>query len=127
MVREIKFYKDFFIKFYLSLDDKTQEKVEYVFKLIRTVDVIPEKFLKRIKGTVGLFEIRIQQGNNIYRIFCCFDEWKLVVLYNGFVKKSRKTPKKEIDLAVKLMSQYFEEKNKWNEKDTWSNFIWWIA
>lgn len=112
MVREIKFYQDYFIEFYLSLDDKTQEKVEYVFKLIRTVDVIPEKFLKRIKGTDGLFEIRIQHGNNIYRIFCCFDEGKLVVLFNGFVKKSRKTPKKEIDLAVTLKSQYFEKKNK---------------
>ena len=93
------------------MDEKTQEKVEYIFKLIRTVDVIPEKFLKRIKGTEGLFEIRIKQSNNIYRIFCCFDKGKLVVLFNGFVKKSRKTPKKEIELAVKLMSQYFEEKN----------------
>jgi phage-related protein len=75
------------------------------------VDVIPEKFLKRIKGTDGLFEIRFQQGNNIYRIFCCFDKGRLVILFNGFVKKSRRTPKKEIELAVKLMSQYFEKKN----------------
>jgi len=110
MVREIIFYEDYFLEFYLSLDDKAQEKVEYVFKLIRTVNVIPEKFLKRIKGTDGLFEIRIQQGNNIFRIFCCFDKGRLVILFNGFVKRSRKTPKKEIELAVKLMSQYFEEK-----------------
>ena len=111
MVLEIKFYNNYFIEFYLSLDDKTQEKVEYVFKLIRTVDVIPEKFLKRIKGTDGLFEIRIQQGNNVFRIFCCFDQGKLVVLFNGYIKKSRKAPKKEIELAVKLMTQYFEGKN----------------
>ena len=87
MVREIKFYKNYFIEFYLSLDDKTQEKVEYVFKLIRTVDVIPEKFLKRIKGTDGLFEIRIQQGNNVFRIFCCFDQGKLRKAFLNLLSK----------------------------------------
>jgi len=112
MVREIQFYKNYFIDFYLSLDNKTQEKVEYVFNLIRTIDIVPDKFLKRIKGTDGLYEIRIQHGSNIFRIFCCFDQGKIVVLFNGFIKKARKTPKKEIELAAKLMSQYFEEKNR---------------
>ena len=111
MVREIKFFKEYFIDFYLSLDFREQEKVDYVFKLIWTVEIVPEKFLKRIKGTRGLYEIRINYTNNIYRIFCCFDQGKLIVLFNGFVKKTRNTPEKEIERAVTLMTQYLMEKN----------------
>ncbi len=111
MVREIKFFKEYFIDFYLSLDLREQEKVDYVLLLIRTVEIVPGKFLKRMKGTRGLYEIRINFSNSTYRIFCCFDQSKLIVLFNGFVKKTRNTPKKEIERAVNLMTQYFEEKN----------------
>ena len=114
MTREIRFYEKYFIEFYLSLDSTVQEKIEYVFKVIRTVDRIPQKFLKHIESTDGLYEIRIQIGSNIYRIFCCFDERKIVVLFNGFHKKSQKTPKKEIDKAVKLKQEYFEKRKEKN-------------
>jgi phage-related protein len=63
-----------------------------------------------LTGTDGLYEIRIEFESNIYRIFCCFDEGKIVVLFNGFHKKSQKTPKKEIDKAVKLKQEYFDKK-----------------
>ncbi len=117
MVREIKFYKNYFIEFYLCLDSKVQEKIEYVFKLIRTLDMVPEAFLKHIHGTESLFEIRINYRNNNYRIFCCFDQGKIIVLFNGFKKKTQKTPKNEIDFALKLMAQYYNEKKLNNEKD----------
>ena len=110
MNREIRFYKNYFIDFYISLNSSVQEKIEYIFKVIRTVDRIPEKFLKHIEGTDGLYEIRIKVGNNIYRIFCCFDEGRIVILFNGFQKKSQKTPKKEIDKANKLKEEYFRNK-----------------
>lgn len=110
MTREIRFYEKYFIEFYISLDSKVQEKLEYVFKVIKTVDRIPEKFLKRIEGTDGLYEIRIKAGSDIYRVFCCFDEGRIVVLFNGFQKKSQKTPKGEIDKAMKIKQEYFDKK-----------------
>ena len=68
---------------------------------------MPEKFLKHLTNTNGLYEIRIEYQSNIYRIFCCFDKGKLVVLFNAFQKKTQKTPKKEIEKALKLMDEYF--------------------
>jgi phage-related protein len=94
----------------LSLDSNVQEKIEYVFKVIRTVDRIPQKFFKHIESTDGLYEIRIKVGSDIYRVFCCFDEGKIVILFNGFQKKNQKTPKKEIDKALKLKQEYFNKK-----------------
>lgn len=68
-----------------------------------------------MEGVKGLFEIRIEYQSNIYRIFCCFDKGNLVVLFNGFQKKTQKTPRKEIEKAEKIMKEYFEEqKNKEN-------------
>jgi phage-related protein len=110
VTREIRFYEKYFIDFYLSLDKNVQEKIEYVFKVIRTVDMIPQKFLKHIESTDGLYEIRVKVGSDIYRIFCCFDEGRIVVLFNGFQKKSQKTPKKEVEKALKLKKEYFDKK-----------------
>jgi phage-related protein len=112
MTREIKFYLNHFIDFYISQDSSVQEKIEYVLKVIRTVDRIPEKFLKHIEGTVGLYEIRIKTSSDIFRIFCCFDSGRIVILFNGFQKRSQKIPKKEIDKALKLMDEYFKQKRR---------------
>ena len=76
---------------------------------------MPEKFLKHLTNTNGLYEIRIEYQSNIYPIFCCFDKGKLVVLFNAFQKKTQKTPKKEIEKAIKLMDEYFNL-NKENGK-----------
>jgi len=110
--RHIAFHKHYFLDFYLEQPEKVQEKIDYVFKIIRNVQNIPKKFLDHITGTDGLFEIRIEFGNNIYRIFCCFDKGNLVVLFNGFQKKTQKTPKNEIDMALKLKEEYFNSKIK---------------
>ena len=112
MTREIKFYKNYFIDFYISLDSSVQEKIEYVFKVIKTVDLIPQKFLKHIESTDGLYEIRIKVGSDIYRVFCGFDSGRIVVLFNGFQKKSQKTPKKEIHKALKIKEEYFKNKKR---------------
>lgn len=71
---------------------------------------VPETYLKHLEGTDGLFEIRVQAGSDIFRIFCFFDEGKLVILMNGFQKKTQKTPKQEIEKALKIMEEYYEEK-----------------
>ncbi|MCT4603299.1 MAG: type II toxin-antitoxin system RelE/ParE family toxin [Marinifilum sp.] len=114
MVRKIIFFETHFIEFYQNQDAKVKEKIQYVFELLKQVERVPEKFLKYLTGTNGLYEIRIEYQSNIYRIFCCFDEGKLIVLFNGFQKKTQKTPKKEIEKAERLMSLYFEQKDKQN-------------
>jgi phage-related protein len=112
MVRKIVFFENYFIEFYKSQDEKVKSKIQYVLELIKQVDRVPEKFLKHLSGTNGLYEIRVEYQSNIIRIFCCFDEGKLVVLLNGFQKNTQKTPKNELDRAIKLMSQYFAGKNQ---------------
>jgi len=81
-------------------------------QLIATIEKVPEKYFKHLTSAKGLFEIRVEVGTNIFRVFCCFDNGKLVILLNGFQKKSQKTPPNEIQLAEKLMKEYFEEQKK---------------
>lgn len=111
--RKIIFHKHYFQDFYLEQPEKTQEKIEYIFRIIKTVPNVPKKFLEHITGTDGLYETRIEFESNIYRIFCCFDKGNLVVLFNGFQKKSQKAPKKEIDMVLKLKEEYFNSKKKY--------------
>ena len=72
---------------------------------------MPVTILKSIEGKKGLFEIRVEFGGDIFRVFCCFDEGSLVILFNGFQKKTQKTPSGEIDKAERLMKEYFESKD----------------
>lgn len=88
MARTIIFYGAYYIDFYKTLDIKVKEKVKYVLELIKQVERVPEKFLTPLTGYEGLFEIRVEYQSNIYRIFCCFDQGQLVVLFNGFQKKT---------------------------------------
>lgn len=112
MARQIIFYGEYFVDFYKDLDIKVKSKIQYVFELIKQVDRVPEKFLAPMTGYDGLFEIRIEYTSNIYRIFCCFDKGKLIVLFNGFQKKTQKTPKVEIERAMRLKSEYFQLKKQ---------------
>lgn len=107
--RKIIFFGHYFTEFYVAQTRKVQEKIEFVFKLIRTVDNVPRKFLAHMEGADGLFEIRVECESNIFRIFCCFDKGSLVVLFNGFQKKTQKTPVQELELAKKLQKEYFAQ------------------
>jgi len=113
--RKIIFHGDYFMEFYLEQKPNVQEKIEFVFRIIRQVERVSKKFLDHMEGSNGLYEIRVEVGSNIFRIFCCFDEGKVVVLFNGFQKKTQKTPKNVIDKANRLMNEYFELKKKNNE------------
>jgi len=86
-----------------------KSKIVWTLSLIEEMQVIPKSYLKHIKGTSGLYEIRIQQANNIFRIFCFFDGGKLIVLMNGFQKKTQKTPKNEIEKALSIKEAYEQE------------------
>ena len=113
--RNLLFFRNYFNEFLETQTEKVKEKIDYVLFLITTAERIPIKFFSSVEGTDGLFEIRIEFESNIYRIFCCFDEGNLVVLFNGFQKKTQKTPKNEIDKAKKIKNEYFTLKNKINE------------
>lgn len=114
--REIIFHGKYFQDFYLKVNNQVKEKIGYVFRIIKSVDKVSEKFLKHIEGTEGLYEIRVQVGSNIYRIFCCFDKKNLVILFNAFQKKTNKTPRQEIELAERLKKEYFTLQTRKNEK-----------
>ncbi len=108
--RAIIFYKDYFQKFFSEQREKVQDKIIWTFELIEELQRVPETYLKHLENTDGLFEIRIQQGSDIFRVFCFFDEGKLIVLANGFQKKTQKTPKKEIEKALKIKQEYENDK-----------------
>lgn len=108
--RTIIFFKDYFEEFFIRQREKVKAKIIWTLELIEELDRIPETYLKHIENTDGLFEIRIQQGSDIFRIFCFFDEGQLVILTNGFQKKTQKTPKNEIEKAIKIKKEYENEK-----------------
>ena len=110
--RQIIFFKEYFFDFFNQQTEKVKDKIDHVLFVITVADRVPQKFLKHLEGTNGLFEIRVEFQGNIYRIFCCFDEGQVVVLFNGFQKKSQKTPAGEIERAVRIMNEYFDEKLK---------------
>lgn len=111
-VREVITYKDYFDDFFKAQGQKVRDKIIKVLDIIEQVDKVPSAYLKYIEGTNGLFEVRVQLGNNIFRIFCFFDGNKFVILLTGFQKKTQKTPPGEIKRAVRLMEEYYEEKRK---------------
>jgi phage-related protein len=108
--RKIIFHGSHFVDFYLEQTTKVQEKIEFVFHIVKQVERVSRKFLSAMENTDGLYEIRVEYGSNIYRIFCCFDEGRIVVLFNAFQKKTQKTPQKEIEKALRLKQEYFELK-----------------
>lgn len=110
--REVITYKDYFDDFFKAQTQKVRDKIIKILDLIEQVERIPSTYLKYIEGTNGLFEVRVQLGNNIFRIFCFFDGNKFVILLTGFQKKTPKTPPTEIDRAIRLMNEYYEEKRK---------------
>jgi len=109
-IRKVTLYKDYFTEFYEKQRQKVKDKIIWTFRLIENIPHVPKDYLKHIEGTDSLFEIRIQQGSDIFRIFCFFDEGKLIILANGFQKKTQKTPKSEIEKALKIKKEYETEK-----------------
>ena len=110
MFRNLYYYKNYYLDFFNTLDNEAKKKFNWTLKLISTVDRVPVKYFRHIEDSTGLYEIRVESGSNIYRVFSFFDKGQLVILINGFQKKSQKTPIKEIEKAEKLKKQYFDEK-----------------
>ena len=111
IIREIYYFKDYYLNFFEKLKPEVKKKVNWTLQLIASIDRVPEKHFKHITGSSGIYEIRIEVGSDIFRVFSFFDKGKLVILLNGFQKKTQKTPKSEIELAEKLKKQYYDEKD----------------
>ena len=110
MNRGVLYYKNYFIDFYNALDSATQRKLAYVIQYIKTEPRWNEKVVKFIRD--GLFELRANHSGNIYRVFFILDNGNLIILFHGFQKKTQKTPKQEIEKAIKLKDQYYAEKQQ---------------
>lgn len=116
-MRKIKFYKPKIGKspveeFFDSLTNKQFEKIAFVLDLIEQIDIVPRKYFKKLKGTEDIWEVRVQHGNSIFRILGFFDGNNLLILNHVFVKKTQKTPHKEIAVAEKRKRNYFKQKDQ---------------
>jgi len=109
-IRSLKVYGKDFWEFYYKQANKAQDRILWTIRIIRDIQLVPEKYLKHIED--GIYEIRVSAGNNIFRIFCFFDEGQLVIVLNGFQKKTQKTPTGEIEKAKKLKKLYYEDEKK---------------
>ena len=113
-IREVIYYENYYLDFFNDQKEEVQKKLNWTLLLISTQDRIPEKFFKHLTGSDGIFEVRVEVGSEIFRVFSFFDKGKIVVLVNGFQKKTQKTPKSEIKMAEKLKKEYLESKYKSN-------------
>lgn len=109
-VRNVFYYRRYYLDFFATLKPEVQRKFNWTLQLLATVDRVPEKYFKHLTGSSGLYEIRVEVGSDIYRVFSFFDKGQLIILVNGFQKKMQKTPKGELELAEKIKQQYFNEK-----------------
>jgi len=112
MKRKIKTYGGYFERFIATLSMKELLKLNYIISLLETEDRIPVRFIKFIRD--GLYELRMEYNSNIYRVFFIFDDGQVVVLFNGFQKKSQKTPSGEIEKALKIKEAYYGDKQSSN-------------
>ncbi len=110
IIRNIFYYNNYYLDFFNTLDSEVKNKFNWTLRLISILERVPVKYIKHIENSTGLYEIRVESGSNIYRVFSFFDKGKLIILINGFQKKTRKTPKKEIEKAERIKKQYFDEK-----------------
>lgn len=113
MDRKILTYGGYFERFIERLTIKEQQKVKYGLLLLKSLDRISTKFVKYVKD--GIYELRTEYNGNIFRVFFIFDDGNIVVLFNGFQKKTQKTPEKEINKAIEIKERYYEDKRQKNQ------------
>ena len=108
--RQLFFFKNYFRDFYDKQRPNVKKRIIWTLKVLEDVDRIPEIYFKHIEGSDGLYEIRVQSGNDIFRIFSFFDKNKLIIVGHGFQKKTQKTPQIQLNLAEKIRKEYYESK-----------------
>ena len=111
-IKQVYYYKNYYLDFFQSLNSDVKKNFNRTIKLIATIESVPVKFLKHIENTDGLYEVRVEVETDMYRVFCFFDKGKLIILINGFRKKSKRTSIREIELAETIKKNYFYEKER---------------
>lgn len=106
--RQILYYKDYFMSFYLSLSEGAQKKFDYSLAMLKIQERVSTRFVKFIRD--GIYEVRAAHDGNIYRAFFIFDDGNVVMLFNGFQKKTQKTPESEINKAIQIKNEYYASK-----------------
>ena len=107
-MKKIITYKHYFSDFISTLSMDECNKIRRALDLFKVEDKIPRHFIKFIRD--GIYEFRVNYGNNEFRIFFIYDGDTIVVLFNAFKKKTQKTPDKEITKALRLKEEYYETK-----------------
>lgn len=108
MERKICAYRHYFTEFIGSIKEVEAKKVFYVLDMLKMQERLSERFVKYVED--GIYELRAEHRGNIFRVFFIFDEGNIVLLFNGFQKKTQKTPRKEIEQAKRLKKDYYAEK-----------------
>jgi len=110
--RETRTFGNYFQDFLETLSEKERRKLDYLLSLLITEERLSTKIVKVVRD--GIFELRMLYSGNIYRVFFIFDENAVVILFSGFQKKTPKTPKSEIEKALKIKKEYdgHKERNK---------------
>ena len=111
-VRNVFYYKHYYLEFFEAQTAEVQKKFNWTLQLIATMERVPTKYFRHMEGTDGLYEIRVEVGGNIFRVFSFFDEGHVIIVANAFQKKTQKTPKGEIAQAEKIKKEYFHEQSK---------------
>jgi phage-related protein len=111
-LRNIYYYESHYLDFFEKLRPEVKKKFNWTLQLIATIDKVPKKYFEHMTNSSGIYEIRVEVGTDIYRVFSFFDKGNIIILINGFQKKTQKTPKKELELAEKLKKQYFDEQKE---------------
>ncbi len=116
-MREIHFYRtdsgDCPVEEFLnSLTARQAQKVTWVMRLVEEMNLVPVKYFKKLTGTDDLWEIRVQYGNNIFRLLGFMDGKNVVILNHAFQKKTQKTPIKEIAIANTRRKDYLKRGNR---------------
>lgn len=108
MIRKIKYFKSYFRDFFSGLEKGAQAKVVYVLRYVQQTERWNQKFVKHLRN--GIYELRVEHNSNAYRVFFIIDDGNIIVLFNGFKKKTQKTPQQELEKAIKLKDEYYESK-----------------
>lgn len=107
-MRKIVTYKSYFMDFVATLSEQECRKLQRALDLFKVEDRMPRHYIKFIRD--GVYEFRVNYGNNEFRIFFIYDGDTIVVLFNAFRKKTQKTPEREIEKAIRLKEEYYETK-----------------
>lgn len=110
--RELFFFKNYFRDFFDKQKPKVKKKIIWTLKVIEDIERVPETYFKHLEGTDGIYEIRVQTGSDIFRIFSFFDDNNLIIVGHGFQKKTQKIPQKQLEQAQKIKKEYYEDKQK---------------